>query len=292
MHVTVLGAGTMGRGIAQVAALAGHNVSLRDVEEDLVDEGITEIADTLDEGVTRDKLTRTAADAALDRIAGTTDIESAATGADLLVEAVPEDLDLKRRVLSDAEEFLNDDALLASNTSAIPVTAIANALDLPERFCGLHFFNPVHLMALVEVVVGERTSDRTRERAVDFVEGIDKEAVVVRDTPGFASSRLGVALGVEAIRMVEERVAEPAQIDRTMTLGYNHPVGPLKLTDIVGLDVRLDILETLREEFGERFRPPQLLRRKVRAGKLGRKTGEGFYRWNEGEIVETEGEWQ
>lgn len=290
MRVTVLGAGTMGRGIAHVAALAGHDVSLRDVEDDIVDEGIEGIADALDGGVTRDKLTRAAADAALDRIVGMTDLEAAATGADLLVEAVPEDLDLKRRVLGDAEEFLHDDALLASNTSAIPVTAIANALDLPERFCGLHFFNPVHLMALVEVVVGERTSDRTRERAVDFVGGIDKEAVVVRDTPGFASSRLGVALGVEAIRMVEERVAEPAQIDRAMTLGYNHPVGPLELTDIIGLDVRLDVLETLREELGERFRPPQLLRRKVRAGKLGRKTGEGFYRWKDGEIVGKGGE--
>ncbi|WP_418286465.1 3-hydroxyacyl-CoA dehydrogenase family protein [Halorubrum sp. DTA46] len=286
MHVTVLGAGTMGRGIAHVAAFAGHEVSLRDVEDGLVSDGIAGIADALDEGVERDVFTREAADAALNRIAGTTDLERAAAGADVLVEAVPEDLELKRRVLGDAEAFLTDDALIASNTSSIPVTAIASALDAPERFCGLHFFNPVHRMALVEVVVGERTGEQTRERAVSFVEGIGKEAVVVRDAPGFASSRLGVALGAEAIRMVESGVAAPAEIDRAMTLGYNHPVGPLELTDIVGLDVRLDILETLRTELGERFRPPQLLRRKVRAGKLGRKAGEGFYRWEGGEIVD------
>lgn len=285
MNVTVLGAGTMGRGIAHVAAFAGHGVSLRDVEDDLVNDGIAGIANALDEGVERDVLTREAADAALDRITGTTDLERAATDADVLVEAVPEDLELKRRVLGDAEAFLTDDALIASNTSSIPVTAIASALDIPGRFCGLHFFNPVHRMPLVEVVLGERTGEQTRERAVSFVEGIGKEAVVVRDSPGFVSSRLGVALGAEAIRMVESGVAAPAEVDRAMTLGYNHPVGPLELTDIVGLDVRLDILETLRTELGERFRPPQLLRRKVRAGKLGRKTGEGFYRWEGDEIV-------
>lgn len=288
MHVTVLGAGTMGRGIAHVAAFAGHDVSLRDIEDDLVSDGIAGIADALDEGVERDAIAREAADAALDRITGTTDLERAAAGADALVEAVPEDLELKRRVLGDAEGFLDDDALIASNTSSIPVTAIASALDAPERFCGLHFFNPVPRMALVEVVIGERTGEATRERAVTFVEGIGKEAVVVRDSPGFASSRLGVALGAEAIRMVESGVAAPAEIDRAMTLGYNHPMGPLMLTDVVGLDVRLDILETLRAELGERFRPPQLLRRKVRAGKLGRKTGEGFYRWEGGEVVDTE----
>jgi len=288
MHVTVLGAGTMGRGIAYVCAFAGHDVSLRDVEEDLVDGGIAGIADTLDDGVERGAVTREAADAARDRITGTIDLERAAVGADVLIEAVPEDLELKRRVLGDAETFLTDDTLIASNTSSIPVTAIASVLDVPGRFCGLHFFNPVHRMALVEVVIGERTGGRTRERAVSFVEEIDKEAVVVRDSPGFASSRLGVALGAEAIRMVESGVAAPAEIDRAMTLGYNHPVGPLELTDIVGLDVRLDVLETLRTELGERFRPPQLLRRKVRAGKLGRKTGEGFYRWEGGKIVDTE----
>lgn len=287
MRVTVLGAGTMGCGIAHVAAFAGHDVSLRDVEEDIVSDGIEGIADTLEEGVERDAIAREAAEAALDRIAGTTDLERAVAGADVLIEAVPEDLELKRRVLGDAEAFLDADALIASNTSSIPVTAIASALDSPERFCGLHFFNPVHRMALVEVVIGERTGERTRERAVSFVEEIDKEAIVVRDSPGFASSRLGVVLGAEAIRMVESGVAAPAEIDSAMTLGYNHPMGPLELSDVIGLDVRLDVLETLRTELGERFRPPQLLRRKVRAGKLGRKTGEGFYRWEDGEIIDT-----
>ena len=181
---------------------------------------------------------------------------------------------------------------MATNTSSLSVTELASSLERPGNLIGLHFFNPVHIMSLVEVVVGERTAESTREFGIEFVEGIDKTPVVVRDVPGFASSRLGVALGVEAIRMVEEGVASPRDIDNAMELGYNHPMGPLELTDVVGLDVRLDILEYLREELGERFKPPQLLKRKVRAGKLGRKSGEGFYVWDEGEAVATSGEWE
>ena len=172
-----------------------------------------------------------------------------------------------------------------SNTSSLSVTEIASVLERPERAIGLHFFNPVHLMGLVEIVVAEGTSEETLETATEFVEEIGKEPVTVRDSAGFASSRLGVALGVEAIRMLETGVAGPRAIDRAMELGYNHPMGPIELTDTVGLDVRLDILEYLQEELGERFRPPQLLRQKVRAGKLGKKTGEGFYIWEDGETV-------
>ncbi|WP_311172213.1 3-hydroxyacyl-CoA dehydrogenase family protein [Halobellus ordinarius] len=291
MKVTVLGAGTMGHGISQVSAMAGHSVTLRDLETELVEDGIESIRSNLQGGVDRGKVSEAEMEATLGNISGETDLETATSGADLVVEAVPEDPDLKKGVLTDAEAVAEEDAVLATNTSSIPVTELASALDRPGRFIGLHFFNPVHIMALVEVIVGERTDDDTRVFATEFVEGIEKTPVVVRDTPGFASSRLGVALGVEAIRMVEEGVASPEDIDTAMELGYNHPMGPLELTDVVGLDVRLDILENLRTELGERFKPPQLLKRKVRAGKLGKKSGEGFYIWEDGEAVEPSGEW-
>ena len=291
MEVTVLGAGTMGHGIAQVSAMAGHDVTLRDLEADLVDDGLDAIRSNLQGGVDREKVTRGEMDATLSRITGETDLETAVGGADLVAEAVPENLDLKTTVLTDAENAASDDTVLATNTSSLSVTELASALERPGNLIGLHFFNPVHIMSLVEVVVGERTDDSVREFAIEFVEGIDKTPVVVRDVPGFASSRLGVALGVEAIRMVEEGVASPRDIDNAMELGYNHPMGPLELTDVVGLDVRLDILEYLRTELGERFKPPQLLKRKVRAGKLGKKSGEGFYVWEDGEAVATSGEW-
>ena len=291
MHVTVLGAGTMGHGIAQVSAMAGHDVTLRDLEADLVEDGIDAIRSNLQGGVDREKVTQEEMDATLSRITAETDLATAVGGADLVAEAVPEDLDLKTTVLTDAEAAASDDTILATNTSSLSVTELASALERPGTLIGLHFFNPVHIMSLVEVVVGERTDDAVREDAIEFVEGIDKTPVVVRDVPGFASSRLGVALGVEGIRMVEEGVASPRDIDNAMELGYNHPMGPLELTDVVGLDVRLDILEYLREELGERFKPPQLLKRKVRAGKLGKKSGEGFYVWEDGEAVAMSGEW-
>lgn len=289
MHVSVLGAGTMGHGIAQVSAMAGHDVILRDVEDELVEAGVDHIRDNLDGGVERGKVTAQTRDATLERIETTTDLGGAVGDADVVVEAVPEDLDLKRSVFEDVEAAAPTEALLASNTSALSVTAIAATLERPERFVGLHFFNPVHIMALVEVIVGERTSTATREAAVTFVEGLEKAPVVVTDSPGFATSRLGVALGVEAIRMVQEGVAGPRAIDRAMELGYNHPMGPIELTDVVGLDIRLDILEHLTDELGDRFRPPPVLRRKVRAGKLGRKAGEGFYVWADGEVVGVSG---
>ncbi|MFC6733077.1 MULTISPECIES: 3-hydroxyacyl-CoA dehydrogenase family protein [unclassified Haladaptatus] len=285
MHVTVLGAGTMGHGIAQVSAMAGHDVFLRDIDESVLSEGVSAIERNLQGGVERDKLTADEMDAARSRITTTTDLKEAAGDADLIVEAVPERLDLKQQVFADVEAVAPDDAILATNTSSLSVTAIASELSDPHRAVGIHFFNPVHIMALVEVVLAEQTDDATREVAVEFVEGIAKTPIVVTDSPGFASSRLGVAIGVEAMRMYEEGVASAADIDAAMTLGYNHPMGPLELTDLVGLDVRLDILEYLREELGERFRPPQVLKRKVRAGHHGKKSGQGFYRWENGENV-------
>ncbi|WP_255149494.1 3-hydroxyacyl-CoA dehydrogenase family protein [Halorarius halobius] len=282
MHVAVLGAGTMGRDIAHVCAVAGHEVTLRDVDSDALDAARDHVESNLAGGVERGKLTDDERDAALDRLTFTDSVD-ALSGAGVAIEAVPEDVDLKHAVLSEIEGVLAEDALVATNTSSLSVTTVMDALDEPSRGVGLHFFNPAYVMGLVEVVLGERTA--VEDRAVGFVEGLDKEAVVVRDTPGFASSRLGVALGCEAMRMVESGVAAPDDIDAAMELGYRHPMGPLKLTDVVGLDVRLDILEYLREELGERFRPPQVLKRKVRAGKLGKKTGEGFYVWANGEAV-------
>ncbi|WP_224449658.1 3-hydroxyacyl-CoA dehydrogenase family protein [Haloprofundus salilacus] len=290
MNVCVVGAGTMGHGIAQVSAMGGHDVTLRDIEEDFVADGLAAIEANLDGGVERGKVTEEAREATLSRLTGTTDLAEAVADADLVVEAVPEDEELKKRVLSEVADHAPDDTVLATNTSSLPVTSIASALSDPSRCVGLHFFNPPHIMQLVEVVLAEQTSNETREFAETFVDCVDRTAVVVEDTPGFATSRLGVALGVEAVRMVESGVASPRDIDAAMELGYNHPMGPLELGDVVGLDVRLDILEHLREELGERFRPPTLLRKKVRAEKLGKKTGEGFYVWEDGEIVGVSGE--
>ena len=281
----------MGHGIAQVSAMAGHDVTLRDIEPGIVEDGIDSIRSNLEGGVERGKVTEAEMDSTLGNITGETDLPTAVGGADLVAEAVPEDLDLKTTVLTDAEDVASQETILATNTSSLSVTELASGLERPGNLIGLHFFNPVHIMSLVEVIVGERTDESTREFAIEFAAGIDKTPVVVRDVPGFASSRLGVALGVEAIRMVEEGVAAPRDIDNAMELGYNHPMGPLELTDVVGLDVRLDILEYLRTELGERFKPPQLLKRKVRAGKLGKKSGEGFYVWEDGEAVATSGEW-
>ncbi len=292
MKLCVIGAGTMGHGIAQVGATAGYQVTLRDVEESVLETAMERIEENLGGAVAHDKLTESAATDALGRIEPTTDLGPAVEGADLVIEAVPEDEELKTQVLGEAEILAPEDAVLATNTSSLPVTSIASALDDPSRLVGLHFFNPVYIMALVEVVVAEQTSAATAEFAEEFVDSLDKTAVVVEDAPGFATSRLGAIQGVEAIRMVQEGVAAPDAIDDGMELGYRHPMGPLELTDVVGLDVRLDILQHLRTELGERFRPPALLRRKVRAGKLGKKRGEGFYVWEDGEAVAVAEEFQ
>lgn len=280
----------MGHGIAQVTAMAGHDVIVRDIEDEYVENGLESIEGNLEGGVEREKVTREEADATLERLSGTTDLAEAVEDADLVVEAVPEDIDLKKGTMEDVEEQVSEDTVIATNTSSLSVTEIASAAENDGRVIGLHFFNPVHIMGLVEIVVAEQTDEATLEAAHDYVEEIGKTPVEVTDSPGFASSRLGVALGVEAMRMVEEGVADPRDIDAAMELGYNHPMGPIELGDVVGLDVRLDILEYLREELGERFKPPQTLKRKVRAGKLGKKTGEGFYVWEDGEIVGVSGE--
>ncbi|MCI0432593.1 MAG: 3-hydroxyacyl-CoA dehydrogenase family protein [Gemmatimonadetes bacterium] len=280
--VAVVGAGTMGHGIAQVAAVAGCRVTLIDTTARLVEHGLQRIRDNLDGAVSRNKLDGAQRDAALDRITAALAIEQGAAGADLAIEAVPENLEIKAGVFRALDAAVRPDAILATNTSSLSVTDIQRATVRPGRVVGLHFFNPVHINRLVEVVRGRDTLDSVVESALAFVQRLDKESIVVRDAPGFATSRLGVLLGLEAMRMVEQGVASAEDIDKAMELGYRHPMGPLRLTDLVGLDVRLDIARYLHQKLGsDAFRPPAILERMVREGQLGKKTGRGFYDWTE-----------
>ncbi|MFI5850129.1 3-hydroxyacyl-CoA dehydrogenase family protein [Micromonospora chalcea] len=276
----VVGAGTMGLGIAYVAAGAGYAVELVEVDPARGAEAVRRLGELWDRGVQRGKLTEEAATANRERVTLRAGLAEVAEGADVIVEAVPERLDLKRAVLREAES--RRPVLLGSNTSSIPIAELAAGLDRPADFVGLHFFNPVWAMALLEVVVGPATAPQTTEAAVALAARLGKDPVVVRDMPGFATSRLGVTLGLEAIRMVADEVASPADIDKAMVLGYRHPIGPLELTDLVGLDVRLDIARTLQAAYGDRFAPPPLLVEMVADGKLGKKSGQGFYTWKDG----------
>ena len=270
----------MGHGIAQVAAAAGYKVLLRDLDRDALSRGIQAIELNLAKGIQLGKLTEDDRDSTLQHIRGTTHLTEIAN-ADLIIEAVPEQLELKQEILREVESHSDSPFIFASNTSSLSITEIAKASERPQNTIGMHFFNPVHIMRLVEIVVGKATSDDTVEVVREVSRRLRKEPIVVRDVPGFASSRLGVALGLEAMRMLEQGVANAKDIDTAMELGYNHPMGPLKLTDHVGLDIRLNIAEYLYRELGsETFRPPDVLRRLVSEGKLGKKTGEGFYNWN------------
>jgi 3-hydroxybutyryl-CoA dehydrogenase len=286
-RLVVVGAGTMGAGIGYVAANAGFAVELVEVDPARAAAALERLAGVWDKAVAAGRLTEADAAAARQRVRTVDGIAAATPGPAVVVEAVPERAGLKRDVLAEAESALGP-ALLATNTSAIPLSDLDGALAAPERFCGLHFFNPVWAMRLLEVVVGARTGERTRRAAVELAGRLGKTPVVVRDAPGFATSRLGVALGLEAIRMVADEVASPSDVDTAMTLGYRHPVGPLELTDLVGLDVRLDIARTLQAAYGDRFAPPPLLVDKVARGELGAKSGQGFYRWVDGRKVTDE----
>lgn len=280
--VAVLGAGTMGAGIAQVSAMAGFRTLLYDVDAERAEAGLSRIRSELAKGVERGKVEAATRDRALAALEIRTALPGACDGVDLVIEAVPEDLALKISVLREAAEAAGPDAVIASNTSALSLTEIAQALPDPSRVVGMHFFNPVPRMKLLEIVRAYQTSEETLAVARHVAERMGKEAIVVQDVPGFASSRLGIALGLEAMRMVEEGVASPEAIDKAMELGYRHPMGPLRLTDLVGLDVRLDIARYLHEALGsDRFRPPEILERMVAEGRLGQKTGQGFYTWNE-----------
>jgi len=279
--IAVIGAGTMGHGIAQVAGGSTFQVILYDVSREALARGIQAIEKNLAKGINLGKLTEEDCDRALQQIHGTTNLMECAE-ADLIIEAAPEELELKQDILRELEANSNYPFIFASNTSSLSITEIANVSRRPQDVIGMHFFNPVHIMRLVEIVVGDKTSEATVQTTRDVGKKMRKEPIVVKDVPGFASSRLGVVLGLEAMRMLEQGVASAHDIDTAMELGYNHPMGPLKLTDLVGLDVRLNIAEYLHRELGsESFRPPEVLRRMVNEGKLGKKTGEGFYDWRD-----------
>jgi 3-hydroxybutyryl-CoA dehydrogenase len=279
--IAVLGAGTMGHGIAQVAASAGYLVILRDVDRDSLARAVKSIDRNLAKAIQLGKLTEDERDLALQRIRGTTQLTETAS-ADLFIEAAPEELQLKQKILVEVESSAQRPFIFATNTSALSITEIAKAAREPARVVGMHFFNPVHIMRLLEIVVGEATDAGVVEAVSEVGRRMKKEPITVRDVPGFASSRLGVALGLEAMRMLEQGVASAQDIDKAMELGYNHPMGPLRLTDLVGLDVRLNIAQYLHRTLSsETFRPPEILRRMVAEGKLGKKSGEGFYNWSD-----------
>ncbi|MCB9616307.1 MAG: 3-hydroxyacyl-CoA dehydrogenase family protein [Sandaracinus sp.] len=274
--VAVLGAGTMGHGIAQVCASSGFQVALGDVSDVQLAKAVEKVRGSLEKLASKGRLQGEVADV-LGRLSVSSSMDTVLDGADLVIEAVPEKMELKLELFRVASDKAPAHAIFATNTSSLSVTEIAADTGRAERVVGLHFFNPVPVMELLEIVRGLSTDDATIETSVAFAKRIGKDPVVVKDWPGFATSRLGIILGCEAIRMVEQGVASPADIDKAMKLGYRHPMGPLELTDLVGLDVRLHIMEHLFAELGEQFRPPALLRQMVRAGKLGRKSGEGFY---------------
>lgn len=280
-RVLVLGTGTMGEGIAQVTAAAGCITNLFDADEARARRAVDNIGKQTERLVQKGKMTADARGDLLEALFPMSDLAVACSGVDLVIEATPEQMELKVSVLTQVKEAVLPHAILGSNTSSLSLTEIGRRIGAPERTVGLHFFNPPPVMELLEIVRGLGTSDATVELAQSFAKRLKKTSILVRDVPGFATSRLGVILGAEAMRMLEGGVASVADIDRAMELGYRHPMGPLKLTDLVGLDVRLAILEHLHREVGEQFRPPTILRQMVRAGRLGKKTGLGFYKWTD-----------
>jgi 3-hydroxybutyryl-CoA dehydrogenase len=279
-RIAVIGAGTMGHGIAQIAAQAGYQVWLHDTFSELLLSAKERIGENLAKGVARGKLTEDERAGTLARVHLSSELAPAVEGADLVIEAIVEDLEVKRALFKRLEEVASASAVLASNTSSLSIGEISLSLQDPSRVVGMHFFNPAHIMKLLEIIVTNETSQAALEAAREAAVSMKKESITVRDSPGFATSRLGVCVGLEAIRMVEENVASPADIDKALELGYNHPMGPLRLGDLVGLDIRLGVAEYLFRKLGARFEPPQLLREMVAQGKLGQKSGEGFYKWD------------
>jgi 3-hydroxybutyryl-CoA dehydrogenase len=279
-RVAVVGAGTMGHAIAQLCALAGAEVRLFDTSGDALRRGLDRARSNLDKAVDKGKIAPADRDAALGRLAGVPDLAAAVGDADLVVESVPEDLALKRSTVARVAALSPAAVVIATNTSSLSVARIAEVARDPSRVLGAHFFNPAHVMALLELVRHPATDPAVLSAVRAFGEALGKTCIVVRDSPGFAASRLGIALGMEAARMVEEGVASPEDIDQAMVLGYRHPVGPLRLGDLVGWDVRVAVGDHLARELGNpAFEPPALVRRMVAEGRLGQKAGEGFYRW-------------
>ena len=278
--IGVLGAGTMGTGITQLAAQNGFDIVVRDVEKELVQTGLDRLEDDLAEAEDRDIVDD--ADAVFDRVTGTTDLNDVTDRATVVIEAAPENMDLKQSIFEELDGKTDPDVILGSNTSSLSITEIASVTDHPERVVGTHFFNPPVKMKLVELITGHHTSNETLGRVKDLAADMGRESIVVDDFPGFATSRLGLVLGMEAARMVQEGVASAEDIDTAMELGYNHPMGPLKLGDYNGWDTRVKVGEYMAEEFGsDVYRPPQIVKQMVRAGDYGVKSGRGFYDWDE-----------
>ena len=282
--VAVLGAGLMGHGIAQVAAqVARYEVSLRDVKQEFLDNGMNMIRNSLQSFLKKEKVSEREVGETLKRIHPTLDLKEAVIDADLIIEAVPENVELKKNMYREVEKFAPEDALIGSNTSSISITELASATRRPEQFCGMHFFNPPQLMRLIEIIRGVKTSDETINTIVEVTKRMDKEPVVVnKDCPGFVVTRVLIPALNEAMYLVWEGIAEPEDIDKAIKLGLNWPMGPFTLLDYLGLDTVLSITGVFQNEIGDpKYRPCPLLRQMVKAGLLGRKTGKGFYDWQE-----------
>jgi 3-hydroxybutyryl-CoA dehydrogenase len=282
-RVAVAGSGTMGLGIAQVAAAAGFETVLYDIAHEQLDRALEGIRARLDRAAERGRIDASQRDATLMRLHTTDDLAAACVDAGVFIEAIPERIDLKLQLFVQLDQHLPPASLVATNTSALSVTELAGALKDPSRCIGLHFFNPVHRMKLVEVVRGLQTSDATGRRALDFCQAIGKETVEVNEAPGFVTTRVNALIGNEAFRMLQEGVASARDIDKALKLGLNHPMGPFELVDLVGLDTRLSILRFLHTSLGERFRPTYLQEQYVKAGRLGKKTGRGVYDYPQGD---------
>jgi 3-hydroxybutyryl-CoA dehydrogenase len=275
--IAVIGAGTMGRGIAYAAALGGFETVLQDVNDEILANSLAWIRGAFDEGIRRAKVEPSDRDAALARITTACAIPEAIRDADLIIEAVPEDAQTKRELFALFEKNAKPNAILASNTSSLSISDFTDNLSARDRCIGMHFFNPVPKMRLVEIVRTEHTSDETVAACVAVAHRMQKETVVVREAPGFITSRINALIGNEAFHMLEAGVASAADIDKAVKLGLNHPMGPFEMADLVGLDVRLKILEYLHETLGEKYKPSTLLRQYVAQGRLGRKSGRGVY---------------
>lgn len=280
--IGVIGAGTMGSGIAQLSAQHGFDVVLRDVEDAIVQNALDSIEGNLREAEERGYVDD--ANVVFEHVTGTSDLADVTENASFIIEAASEDMNLKQNIFEELDAETNPDVVLGSNTSSLSITDIASVTDHPERVLGTHFFNPPVKMDLVELITGHHTDDETVNRAEAVADQLGKESILVDDFPGFATSRLGLVLGMEAARMVQEGVASPEDIDTAMELGYNHPMGPLKLGDYNGWDTRVKVGEYLADELGsDVYRPPQIVKKMVRAGDYGVKTGQGFYDWDEAE---------